>query len=79
MYGQPARAFRRRQQDAQLSREIASYFGDGEAQLGRVAAYLEKELAYANPVRREGLKGALSVVRAATRRVIEELNGPIPF
>ncbi len=81
-YSQPARAFRRRQQDAQMSREIDSYYGSGEKILLRVGSYLEREFSRAcldrDLVRRAALKGAMSVLKAAVERVLTD-TGECPF
>ena len=75
-YSQPQRAFRRKAEMMQLSRECQSFYGDGAAMLGRISEYLDRERVRAglcgDRVRLASLQGAQSVLRGAARRVATE-------
>ena len=83
MYGQPARAMRRRAQERQYAAEVRAWYGDGEAILDRVGEYLSKEWGRAvrdrDVVRERAVKGAQAVVRGALQRVLTEDSGLCPF
>jgi hypothetical protein len=76
MYGSPQRAMRPKAQNLQQAREVASFYGDGEAVLARVDEYLSREwrrsLSEGDRVRTAALKGARSVVSGARYRVMNE-------
>jgi hypothetical protein len=76
MYGQPARALRRKAQDAAVAKDYTAYYLDGDFMLERVAEYLARELRRAfegrNRERAAAIRGAQSVVRAARQRALTE-------